>query len=282
MEQRVDLTEKSVLSLPVRGDDGLDAERIDGAAIDIEYRLLPAQKPGLPCCVMLHEGLGSVTTWRDFPERLNRDIGCAVLVYSRPGYGKSSSIRLPRPLDYMEQHALKLLPRLLAELKLGAYFLLGHSDGATIATVYAGGVSDKNLRGLVLLAPHFFTEPAGLESISKTQDLFYEGSDLQRGLQRHHGDNTDSAYWGWFRAWMDPGFESWSIVNFLPNIKVPMIILQGEDDEYGTSAHLEAAQHKSAGLVETKMFASCGHAPFRDQPDQLLEEISRFMPNFLS
>ena len=175
-------------------------------AIDasLEYRMIGPRPDAAPTIVMLHEGLGSVTTWGDFPHKVAERTGAGVFVYSRAGYGKSSTITLPRPLDYMQREATEVLPRLLDAIGFRRGILFGHSDGATIAAWYAGSVQDHRVRGLVLMAPHFFMEASNIEAIQQTV-ASYETTDLRARLARHHAD-VDAAFRGWSGAWLDPGF----------------------------------------------------------------------------
>ena len=171
----------------------------------LEYRMIGPRPGAAPTIVMLHEGLGSVTTWGDFPQKVAEHTGAGVFVYSRAGYGRSSTIALPRPLDYMQREATEVLPRLLDAIGFRRGILFGHSDGATIAAWYGGSVQDHRVRGLILMAPHFFMESSNVEAIQKTV-ASYETTDLRAKLARHHAD-VDTAFRGWSGAWLDPGFN---------------------------------------------------------------------------
>ena len=203
---------------------------IGGASL--EYRMIGPRPDAAPTIVMLHEGLGAVTTWGDFPARLAEKTGAGVFVYSRAGYGKSSTIALPRPLDYMQREATDVLPQLLDAIGFRRGILLGHSDGATIAAYYAGSVQDHRVRGLVLIAPHFFMEDSNIAAIRKTVET-YETTDLRAKLARHHAD-VDAAFRGWSGAWLDPGFAKFDTTDALAYIRVPILVLQGAADPYGT------------------------------------------------
>jgi pimeloyl-ACP methyl ester carboxylesterase len=233
-----------------------------------------------PTLVLLHEGLGCVALWRDFPEKLAQRTGCGVLVYSRPGYGKSASVPLPRPLTYMHDEAFDVLPAVLDQAKIQKCILVGHSDGASIATIYAGGRQDFRVRGLVLMAPHFFCEDISVRSIADAKAAF-EKTDLRERLARYHGDNVDVAFWGWNRAWLDPDFRDWNITEYLPTIRVPMLVIQGRDDQYGTAAQIEAAQNDTYCPVEVLHLDRCRHSPHIDQPDATLEAIAEFAQRVL-
>jgi pimeloyl-ACP methyl ester carboxylesterase len=197
----------------------------------LEYEWLGPPAGAAPTLVFLHEGLGSVSLWRDFPARLAAATGCGALVYSRWGYGKSDPVTLPRPLTYMHDEA-KVLPELLATLGIEDAILVGHSDGASIALIYAGSSPSPGLRGLVVEAPHVFAEDLSVRSIAKAAKAYKSGG-LRTPLGRHH-DDPDGAFWGWNRAWVDPEFRKWNLEEFLPRIQVPLLVVQGLKDEYGT------------------------------------------------
>jgi pimeloyl-ACP methyl ester carboxylesterase len=243
----------------------------------MEARWLGPSPESAPTLVFLHEGLGSVSSWRDFPERLSLLTGCGALVYSRAGYGKSDPVPLPRPIRFMHDEA-ELLADMLEQVGIRESILVGHSDGASIALIYAGRGKAAGLRGLVLEAPHVFTEPSGLASIARMAESYRDrGSDLRERLARHHGANTETAFRGWNDVWLHPEFSAWNIEEFLPNVKVPMLILQGEEDEYGTWRQVEAIQRQSGGPVEAVAIPSCGHAPHREHPERTLRAMASFI-----
>ena len=250
------------------------AERgqLEVAGQRLEYLSLGAA----PELVLLHEGLGCVSQWRDFPERLAAASGRGVFAYSRAGYGGSSPCALPRPLSYMEEEAEEVLPALLDAIGFRGGVLLGHSDGASIAAVYAGSQEDPRLEGLILIAPHFFTEPEGLAAIAEAR-VAYERGELRDRLAKHHGANVDTAFWGWNRAWLDPDFAAWDITRFLPRITVPTLILQGAADQYGTLRQIEAARAQMTCRLEVEVLADCRHAPQREQPERTLAAIQGFL-----
>lgn len=260
------------------GNDAIVSEtgQLNVAGSSLEYRLLGPSPETTPTIVMLHEGLGSVSMWRDFPDRLAQATGLGVFVYSRKGYGRSSPCELPRPLSYMHDEALTVLPGVLESIGFRQGILLGHSDGASIAAIYAGGRDDPRVRGLILMAPHFFTEDEGIESIAKIKTEF-KTTDLRQRLRKYHGDNVDGAFWGWNDAWLDPDFRRWDIREFLDKIRVPVLIVQGEEDEYGSEKQIDAARARCGALVGAVLLPQCAHSPHRDQPERTLSEILSFV-----
>jgi pimeloyl-ACP methyl ester carboxylesterase len=227
-----------------------------------------------PTLVLLHEGLGSVGLWRDFPLKLAAATGFGVFAWSRRGYGRSSSVTLPRPLDYMTREAVETLPRILELLRLSRFALVGHSDGASIAAIYAGAVDDSRLRALALIAPHFFREPESLAAIEAARRAYLE-TDLRAKLARHH-DDVDGAFFGWSRAWTDPGFAAFDLLGHIGNWRVPALVIQGEHDPYGTKAQVDAVAVR-AREVETLMLAACQHAPHFERPAETLAALAGFL-----
>jgi pimeloyl-ACP methyl ester carboxylesterase len=223
---------------------------------------------------MLHEGLGSAALWGDFPEKLQVATGAGVLVYSRGGYGASSPVQLPRPLDYMQREAFDVLPALLDKIGFRRGMLLGHSDGASIAAIYAGGVQDHRISGIALLAPHFIVEDISVKSIAEIK-IAYETTNLRDKLARWHKD-VDNAFCGWNGAWLDPAFRNWDISDTLAYIRVPVAIIQGADDQYGSLRQVEIAREECYCPVETTILAATGHSPHREAPEATLNAISEF------
>lgn len=226
-----------------------------------------------PSILMLHEGLGSVTMWKDFPLTLAEYTCCEVVAYSRRGYGKSSATKQPRGMDYMHVEALEILPALLKALNLEHPVLLGHSDGASIAIICAGG-SKAPLSGLILLAPHVNVEPIAKESISAFKSK-WEKTDLHQQLAKYH-DDAQSVFYDWSSTWLDPAFSSWNIEKYLPAIEVPVLAIQGFDDEYGTMEQIDAIKRAVPGTAVLKLH-NCRHSPHKDQPQKLLEHIRHFL-----
>ncbi len=248
-------------------------------ASDLEYRMIGPAPDDAPTIVMLHEGLGCVGLWGDFPDRLAAATGAGVLVYSRAGYGASTKAELPRPLDYMHIEALEVLPKLLDQIGFRRGLLVGHSDGASIAAIYAGGVADHRVRGVAMIAPHFIVEDISVTSIAEIKKA-YETSDLKSKLARWHGD-VDNAFYGWNDAWLDPKFRSWDIAEYLAYIRVPVAILQGADDQYGTMRQIEIAREECYCPVDVTIVPGAGHSPQREAPGATLDTISEFAGRIL-
>jgi pimeloyl-ACP methyl ester carboxylesterase len=243
--------------------------------IEVRGRKIEAQRIGPsqgPTLVLLHEGLGSLGLWRDFPQKLSDATGLGAFIYSRAGYGRSDPAPLPRPVRYMHDEA-ELLPEVLQSAGVSDPILVGHSDGASISIIAAGmGLA---ARALILEAPHVFTEEGGLQSIAKMRDL-YAQTDLRAKLARWHED-VDAAFHGWNGAWLNPDFREWNLEEYLPRIRSPILIVQGTNDEYGTTRQIEAIQRGAQGTVETVLLPDCGHSPHRDKPEETLRTMQEFL-----
>ena len=239
----------------------------------LEHERVAVTRADRPTLVFLHEGLGSVAMWRDFPSRVAHATNCNALVYSRYGYGNSEPLREPRTVSYMHDEALATLPELLDQLAIDGPILVGHSDGGSIALIHAGGAR-RPVGGLVLMAPHVLVEDISIASIAAAK-VTYETSDLRAKLAQYHAD-VDSAFWGWNRIWLHPDFRRWNIEDFLPRIGCPVIAMQGEDDEYGTMEQL-ARIGRQVTDVELLTLKDCRHSPHRDQPEAVIEAITGFV-----
>jgi pimeloyl-ACP methyl ester carboxylesterase len=250
---------------------------IDGKRL--EYRMIGPRPGEAPTLVMLHEGLGSVAMWNNFPDRLAAATGAGVFVYSRAGYGKSSPAELPRPVSYMDDEARQTLPKVLAAIGFRRGLLVGHSDGASIATIYAGCIQDHRVRGLVLMAPHFFVEDVSIASIADAKRAYAE-TDLRGRLARYH-DDVDNAFRGWNDAWLDPRFRGWDITEALAYIRVPVLIIQGEQDQYGTTRQIEVAQEECYCPVEVALLRNARHSPFREAAEETLGAAVEFADRIL-
>lgn len=241
----------------------------------LEYLCLGPPPSEAPTLVLLHEGLGCVQLWRDMPAALTNATGFGVFAYSRAGYGQSDAAELPRPLDYMTVEATNVLPEVLNAIGVQNVVLLGHSDGATIAAIYAGCVDDQRVQGVVLIAPHFFTEPAGLKEIAKARDA-YQNGDLRTRLARYHHD-PDNAFCGWNDSWLDPEFRKWDVSDVLDNIQVPVLAIQGRDDPYGTLAQIDAITARvRQAPVTTLIPDDCRHAPHLEHGARVVTAIAGF------
>jgi pimeloyl-ACP methyl ester carboxylesterase len=246
---------------------------------NLEYRMIGPAPDAAPTIVMLHEGLGSAGQWGDFPEKLQAATGAGVFVYSRAGYGASTPVKLPRPLDYMHIEALQVLPKLLDAIGFRCGLLVGHSDGASIAAIYAGSRQDHRVQGLAMIAPHFVVEDISVTSIAEIKKA-YETTELKAKLARWHKD-VDNAFYGWNGAWLDPKFRSWDISEYLAYIRVPLAILQGSDDQYGTIRQIEIAQEECYCPVDVTIIPAAGHSPHREAPGATLNAISEFASRIL-
>jgi pimeloyl-ACP methyl ester carboxylesterase len=245
--------------------------RAAGRSLAYEWIGSPSRSP----LVFLHEGLGSIRQWRDFPQRIADATGLPALVYDRYGYGQSDVLaEARRTVKFMHDEALIALPAFTKSLDLQNPILVGHSDGASIALIHAG--AGHAVRGVVAMAPHVFIEPVCLASIQKATQTF-ESTDLPQRLGRYHRDARKTFY-GWAGVWLDPEFEGWDIRgDYLPGVRCPVLAIQGHDDEYGTMAQLDEIARRVKGPCELLKLDSCGHAPFRDQPDMVVARIVEFI-----
>lgn len=249
-----------------------------GRPTRIEHQWISSPRDDAPLLIFLHEGLGSLGMWRDFPQRLCSALGCRGLVYSRPGYGRSTPRAADEAwdLDFMHRQAQEVLPALLTALDIDAarqpVWLLGHSDGGSIALLYAAH-HPEHVAGLVVLAPHILVEDVSIASIEQARHA-YEHTDLRERLMRYHED-PDSAFWGWNDIWLKPAFRAWSIENEIVAIACPVLAVQGYDDPYGT---LEQIRGIGRRLPQTELLelGACGHSPHRDQPERLITATTEF------
>ncbi|TAK72679.1 MAG: alpha/beta hydrolase [Betaproteobacteria bacterium] len=238
----------------------------------LEFRRIAAAADG-PTLVFLHEGLGSISQWRDFPDRIVEATGLPAVIYARYGYGQSEVLQQPHGVDFMHREALESLPELLRALGIARPILIGHSDGASIALIYAG--SGHPLRGLVVMAPHVFVEDITIDSVVAAKRAF-ETTDLPRKLARHHRDPSKMFY-GWSDVWLAPESRGWNIESFLPAIKCPLLAIQGHEDEYGSMAQVDAIARQAGGPVKVLKLEHCGHSPQQDQPEIVAAAIAEIV-----
>lgn len=239
----------------------------------LEYRLIGPRAAGIPDVVLLHEGLGSVSLWKDFPEALAATTGARTLVYSRRGHGRSSTLTRARAPDFMHDEASVVLPALLETLGIERPVLFGHSDGGSIALIHAASAG-ASVAGVIALAPHVKVEDLTVASIERAR-VAYETTDLRTRLARHH-DDVDSTFFGWNRIWLDPEFRDWNIERLLPGIACPVLAIQGRGDEYGTLDQIESIR-RQLPATELLVLEDCGHSPHRDQPAAILAATRDFM-----
>lgn len=248
---------------------------VTAAGKRLEYRCWGDAPRDGRAIVLLHEGLGCVALWKGFPEALNAATGLPVLAYSRAGYGMSDEDDLPRRLDWMTREAVVVLPEVLATFGLTRPVLVGHSDGATIAAIHAGRVG--GVGGVVLMAPHFFTEEMGLAEIARAAEGF-KASGLAARMAKYHRD-PEATFRGWADAWLSPGFCEWNVEDVLDTIEAPVLAMQGREDQYGTLAQIDAVTARVQSCAGAVILDACRHVPHLEQPDAVIREITQFMQN---
>jgi pimeloyl-ACP methyl ester carboxylesterase len=246
----------------------------------LEYRLWSGAANSGPILVLLHEGLGCVGLWGDFPERLAAATGFCVFAYSRAGYGASSPVALPRPLDYMQREAIEILPPVLEEIGFERGALIGHSDGASIAAVYAGAFRDSRVAAVTLIAPHFIVEDITIAAIARAKEAYGKG-DLKSKLTRWHS-NVDVAFRGWNDAWLDAKFREWDISAYLKTVASPVQVIQGDADPYGSVRQIEIARQRLAASPDVTLLKGVGHSPHREACQATVECMARFLSPLLA
>ena len=242
--------------------------------VEVETAFQAPEICGRPVVVFLHEGLGSLSIWRDFPSRLAKMTGCGALIYSRYGYGRSTVCEDGFQSDYMHREALETLPALLDHFEIETPVLYGHSDGASISLIHAGG-SGRVVRGLIVEAPHVFVEPASLIGLDMALDAF-QNQGLRESLARHH-ENADLTFSNWHAVWGSQAFRDWNLEGFLPAIQAPVLLIQGAEDAYGSLDQLDAIQRGVSGHWEQEVLSPCGHSPHREMTDRVLDRVSGFV-----
>ena len=247
---------------------------VDGVRLECR-RLGTRSQPG-PTLVFLHDGLGCVDIWRDFPGRLTERTGLPGFAYSRAGYGRSDPIALPRPLEYLNIEALQVLPAVLDAAEIDRAILIGHSDGATISLIYGAAADASRAAGIVAMAPHVFNEEISVRSIKDTIQEYEQGT-LRAKLERYHGSNTDCAFRGWSQTWVHPRFRTWTVESLLAGIEVPVLVIQGKTDGYGSLAQVASILENVSGPVQARVLPRCGHVPYREMPEITLKAIAQFV-----
>lgn len=247
---------------------------LKAAGKSLEYACYGPCPADAPTLVLLHEGLGCAALWRAFPQQLVDATGMGVCAFSRAGYGNSDPVELPRPLDYMTREAAEVLPDVLSALGVQRCVLLGHSDGATISLIYAGSCIDQRVRGVVAMAPHFFTEPVGLAAIAEAK-VAYESGDLKARMGKYHAD-PENAFRGWNDSWLHPDFVDWNVSDVIDYIRVPVLAIQGREDQYGTLAQIHELVERSYAPVDTLVLDACQHAPHLEQPERTLRGVQDY------
>ncbi len=228
-----------------------------------------------PCLVFLHEGLGSVEMWKDFPALLCRATGCPGLVYDRLGYGRSSPQIDRRTVQYLHDYALLELPQVVGQLLADMpYILVGHSDGGSISLIY-GAQKRPSLRGIISEAAHVFVDDETIAGIEETTAAWDAGQ--LTGLAKYHGDKTETIFKAWSETWLSAWFRSWDIRYVLPSVEVPVLVIQGQTDKYGTEAQVNAIASQCAGDARAEMIPDCGHAPHHEAQEKVLELMSEFV-----
>jgi pimeloyl-ACP methyl ester carboxylesterase len=225
--------------------------------------------------LLLHEGLGSITQWREFPHLLGEATGRRVVAYARFGYGGSGPALLPRPAGFMHTEAMEVLPELVERLGLDRPVLVGHSDGASIALI-ASATHAVEVEGVVAIAPHVLVEQLTVDAIADIRERYLADDDLRRRLGRHHRD-PDAAFWGWNDVWLSAAFRTWTIEEFLPRIRVPVLTVQGDDDPYGSMVHVEAIGRSARGDHQELVLAGVGHSPHVEAPTEVAAAVASFV-----
>jgi pimeloyl-ACP methyl ester carboxylesterase len=253
--------------------------RVDGSRLD--YRWIGPGPAEATTLVFLHEGLGCVDLWKDFPDRLAERTGLGALVYSRPGYGRSDPVEDLLAVDYHLTEALEVLPKVLEAAGVQRAVLVGTSDGGTISLVYVGNGGAEQVDGVISMAAHVLNEEITIQGIREAREA-YETTGIREKLARYHGRNVDWAFWSWCNVWLSPEFRDWNVERYLPGITVPVLVLQGEDDHYGSVAQVDAIARQVSGPAETVMIPDCGHSPYLEQPEATLDAMAAFIDQFIT
>jgi pimeloyl-ACP methyl ester carboxylesterase len=247
----------------------------------LETRWIGPGPEEAPTLVFLHDGLGAAGSWKRFAPDLAAALGCGALVYSRAGYGSSGPAPLPRPVEFMHHEALVVLPEILETHGIRRTVLVGHSDGASISLIHAARAATRDrVLALALEAPHVFVEPLTVASIAALRDR-YE-SEVRPKLERLHGPGTDATFEGWADVWLRPEFLAWNLADLLPSVTCPVLVIQGEEDEFGTVRQVESISSRVTGLVETVLLPGCGHSPHFQRREETLAAMTAFLRKHLA
>lgn len=245
------------------------------ASQKIEIQWYGKENKNKPTLIFLHEGLGCIRMWKDFPKILSGYTGCPALVFSRLGYGSSDPCPLPWKINFMHKQALQILPDIIRKAGIHTYILIGHSDGGSIGIIFSGSPVAKGLKGLITQAAHVFCEQKTVESIQQAK-IQYDHHDLKQRLEKYHGTNTDNAFRGWNDVWLNPGFIHWNIEKYLSRIHIPMLAIQGKEDQYGTIKQIKSIQHH-VKHVKSCLVDNCGHSPHLEQQKIVLDIMNQFI-----
>ncbi len=258
-------------------------DKIDiGNNIVLGVKKLDNSQPQKPVLLFLHEGLGSIEQWKDFPEKLCTATKLDGIVFDRYGYGTSTPLQEKRPIDYLNIEGEKNLPLLIEKLNLNQpIILVGHSDGGSIALVYAS-TQPKNLVGCITMAAHVFVEQISVDGIKTFTKLYEENIKLRNALKKYHGEKTDSIFYGWSDTWQTKEFRHWNIESLLSKIKCPVLAIQGEKDEYGTAKQVESICKNVKGFSESKIIQNAAHSPHINQPEEVLNTMNQFISNIIT
>ena len=245
----------------------------------IEIQWQGEGKKGYPTLIFLHEGLGCAEMWKDFPYVLSRKTGCPSLIFSRLCYGASDPCQRPWKINFMHKEGLRILPAIINETKIKDHILVGHSDGGSIAIIYAGSPYAKGLKGLITEAAHVFCEQVTVESIYQAK-IDYDHYDLRQRLKKYHGKNTENAFRGWNDVWLHSHFINWNIEKYLPRIKTPMLAIQGNKDQYGTLKQIESIKSRVKNVIPY-IIEDCRHSPHFEQPEKVLDIMASFIDEII-
>ena len=254
--------------------------KIDGVSLECRH-LRYNSTDAKPTLIFLHEGLGCIELWRNFPENLCAATGLNGFVYNRQGYGASDPVALPRPLDFMHQEAINIVSPVLNEAKIKSAILIGHSDGGSISLIHAGVIQDPRVKAIITIAAHVFNEELTVQSIQEAKQA-YEAGDLREKLKKYHGTNVDCAFWGWNDTWLNPEFWHWNLEECISDISVPTLIMQGANDQYGTNNQIKAIERNLTCPNQTVIVPEAKHSPHLEQQDITIDAIQTFIRQYLS